>query len=450
MLRIMGNRMQQSLVQLTWPIFVENLLRITLTSVDVFQLSLYSSKAAAAVGLINQLSFFLQLLYQMVAIGAGIVIAQNLGAGNKKAAGQASLACAMLMSVFSIVLSALCVVVAKPVLDLYQLEPAVHDYALQFFVIYGGGSVFLAFNMAQSAILRNYGYTRDPMFVNILANVINIAGNAFVLFGPLPTPIKGAMGVAISTVTSQFIACVVLALRFKNHKDVEFPLKDLLKVPRAIYKAILSVGVPTAGENLSYNICQIVIMGFIAGMGTDAMTAFVYVTTLVRFVFIISMSIGNGTQIKVGYWVGSGHEEIAAKKVYRYYFCGVGISLVLAVVINLLKVPLLSLFNPNAHVMEIAASVLFLAIIHEPGRCFNIIIIPALKGAGDVKFPVLVGMLFMWGVGVVGAYFFGVVLGWGLFGVWLGMVIDEWTRGGAMMLRWISGAWKGRSLVAKA
>jgi Na+-driven multidrug efflux pump len=79
------------LMKLAWPIFVENMLRTSLMSVDTFMLSRYSEKAVAAMSLVNNFAFFIQLLYMMVGIGASILISQNLGAGRRREAGQAGI-----------------------------------------------------------------------------------------------------------------------------------------------------------------------------------------------------------------------------------------------------------------------------------------------------------------------------------------------------------------------
>jgi putative MATE family efflux protein len=435
------------IVQLVGPIFVENVLRISLMSVDVFMLSRYSAKAAAAVGLINQFAFFLQLLYTMVALGSSILISQNLGAGRKEEAGRTGVAGIVLGTLFAIVLSAAAALAAGPVLDLYSLEPEVYAYAKRFFAIYGGGSFFMALNIVQGAVSRSYGYARDPMYVNIGANILNILGNALVLFGPFGFPVLGAAGVAASTVISQAFACLALAIATSRRRDIGLPFREALRIPRAVYLGILKVGVPTASENLAYNVGQIVILGFVAVMGTNSMAAYVYNMTLVRFILIAGISIGSGAQIKTGYLVGAGRHEQAQRDVLRYYLAGAAIALALACAFNLVRVPLISIFAPNAETASLTASVLLLAILYEPGRCFNTIIVPSLKGAGDLRFTVGVDMAIMWSVGVAGAYYLGVVLGLGLRGVILAMAADEWVRGIVMTLRWRSGAWMAKSLV---
>jgi Na+-driven multidrug efflux pump len=210
------------------------------------------------------------------------------------------------------------------------------------------------------------------------------------------------------------------------------------------------VGVPTAGENMSYNVAQIVILSMIAHMGTQALATYGILLSMLRYVFMPGISMGSGAQIKVGYLVGAGRHNEATGKVLRYFAVGFGISFVLVIALNLLRRSVLGVFSEDEGVLALASSVLLIALIHEPGRNFNTIIVPALKGSGDVRFPVYVGSLSMWGVGVLGSWFLGVRLGLGLRGVWIALASDEWLRGIVMLWRWRSGAWKSKALVRVA
>jgi putative MATE family efflux protein len=441
------DRSRIPLLQLAWPIFVENLLRTSLMSVDTFMLSRYSQNAVAAMSLVNQFAFFIQLLYMMMAIGASILISQNLGAGNRRQAGLLGVGSLGLVLVLSIGLSAVTAMVTRPVLALYDLDPEVALYGRQFLTIYGGLSVFMAFNIGQASILRAWGHARDPMFVNITALVLTVCGNALCLFGPFGFPVLGVAGVAASTVASQVVACGLYAVLIRRRKEIELPFSRIMRIPRSVYKSVLAVGVPTAGENLSYNAAQIVILSMVARMGTEALATFGILIAVLRYVFMPGISIGSAGQIKVGYFVGSGRPEEAQGRVYKYFAAGFLTSLAIVLAINAFKRPILSVFSTDANLIDLAAVVLLVAIAHEPARNFNTIINPALKGAGDVKFPVLVGIVGMWGVGVFGAWLLGVQMKLGLFGVWVAMAADEWSRGVLMLFRWRSGAWKGKALV---
>jgi Na+-driven multidrug efflux pump len=206
--------------------------------------------------------------------------------------------------------------------------------------------------------------------------------------------------------------------------------------------------VPTAGENLVYCLGQIVILGMLSTMGTVTLASYGILMAVLRYVFMPGVSIGAAGQLLVGYLVGGGRHAEASHRVYRYAATGISISMVLIVTLEIVHRPVLGLFSRDPRVLGLAASVLVVSLVLEPGRNLNTIFIPALKGAGDVRFPVYVGMASMWGVGVLGAWVLGVALGLGLVGVWIAMAADEWVRGITMMLRWRSGAWRRLTLVS--
>jgi putative MATE family efflux protein len=441
------DRTRIPLMTLAWPIFMENFLRTSLMSVDTFMLTRFSEKAVAAMSLVNQIAFFIQLLYMMAAIGASILISQNLGAGKRREAGLVGVGSLILILAVSIVLSAVTALITGPILHLYGLDPEVERYGRQFLMIYGGLSVFMAVNIGQASILRAWGHPKVPMIVNVIALALTVSGNALSLFGPFGFPVLGVVGVAFSTVISQAAACVIFTVIIKRKKDIELPLSRFRRVPGSVYKAVLSVGVPTAGENLSYNVAQIVILSMISKMGTEALAAYGILIAVLRYIFIPGISIGSAGQIKVGYFVGAGRPRDAAGRVYRYFAVGFIISLTAAIAVNAFKRPILGLFSGEEDLIALCAAVLLVALAHEPARNFNTIINPALKGAGDVKFPVYVGIAGMWVIGVFGAWLLGIRLSMGLVGVWIAMAVDEWARGIFMFLRWRSGAWQKKAFV---
>ncbi len=149
----------------------------------------------------------------------------------------------------------------------------------------------------------------------------------------------------------------------------------------------------------------------------------------------------------MGFLVGAGKHEEAYGRVWRWFALGFGISAAIVLILNLVKAPLLGLFTDDPAIVAYAGAALLVGLLLEPGRNLNTIIIPALKGSGDTLFPVCVGILFQWGVGVFLAWLFGLRLGLGLAGIWLALSCDEWSRGIIMAFRWRSGAWRSKVLI---
>ena len=443
------NRGALPMLKLTFPIAMEQFMRILVSSVDTMMLSSYSNDAVAAVGLVSQYVFFLNLIFSVIGTGCSIVLAQYLGAKKSEEElnhiAQASTVMGFLVSIF---LTALVIFGTGPLLSCYTLEENVRKFAWQYFVIYGGiCCVFNAFSLLQGAILRSYGYTSQAMIVSIVANVINVLGNALSLYGWFGLPVIGVPGVAGASGLSMVVSCIMFHFFIRSKKDVAFSLRGIKKVPAQSYKIILSVGVPTAGESLSYNISQIVIMAMISSLGTNAMSAQVYTMTIVRFVFAVAVATGQATQIKTGYLVGAKQNDIAYKKVFKYQLVATACSMTMILIVNLFKSPIIGIFTKIPEVTALVATLLIYSAYIEFGRALNLVYVGALKGAGDVRFPVIYGILSNWGIMVLGSYILGIRMGLGLVGFWLGIGTDETTRGIVMLFRWKSRRWEKHTLI---
>ena len=403
------NRGALSMLKLTFPIAMELFFRILVSSADTFMLSSYSNAAVAAVGLVSQYVFFLNLIFAVIGTGCSIVLAQYIGAGkSKEELNHIAQASAIMVSIISLVLTFAVIFGTRPLLNCYELEDSVREYAWQYFIIYGGICCFFnAFSLLQGAILRSYGYTNEAMIVSLVANFINVAGNALSLYGWFGLPVFGVKGVAWASGISMIASCILFNFFIRRRKDVELHIHGIIKVPLQSYKLVLSVGVPTAGESLSYNVSQIVIMAMVSTLGTNAISAEVYTMTIVRFVFSVASAVGQATQIKTGYYVGARQSDVAYKKVFKYQLIATVCSMVMIVVVNIAKNPVIRMFTDIEEVYSMVTTLLILSAYIEFGRSLNLIYVGALKGAGDVKFPVLYGIISMWGIMVFGSYILG-------------------------------------------
>ncbi|CAK4066661.1 MATE family efflux transporter [Vibrio sp. 16] len=432
------NRM--SIVALTWPLFVEILLRTALNTSDVFMLSGYSDKAVSAVGVISQLSFFLIIVSSMVSSGTGILIAQYNGANRHQDSAYVGVASIALSFVVGLALSVIALVGAYQFLPLYGLEAQVEQYAHEYLVISGALTFNVTMGIVLTTILRSNGYSRSPMVVNLISGVINIVGNYIALYQPFGLPVYGVEGVAIATVISQVIGTLILCVVVKR-SDIALPFAELGQIPKLIYSRIVKIGVMNAGEVLSYNMAQICITFFIVQMGTASLAAFTYAQNIARLSFAFALALGQGSQIQAGYYIGRGWIDSILQLVQKYFVIGFIVSTIVTVSIYLLRDSIIAIFTTQPEIAALTASLIAGSIVLEAGRVFNLIFISALKAAGDIQFPVKMGILSMWGWGVGMSYLFGVHWGAGVLGAWMAIALDEWFRGLIMAHRWRSKVW---------
>lgn len=436
-----------TLFALTWPIFVEILLHMLMGNADTLMLSQYSDKAVAAVGVSNQILSVVIVMFGFVAQGAAILIAQNLGANRSKQAGEISVLSISLNLWFSLLLSVALFFGAKGILRIMDLPNEIMGEATAYMQIVGGLIFVQALIMTTGAILRSYGHTKDTMMVTIGMNILNVLGNYFVIFGPFGFPVFGVAGVAYSTAISRFIGFVVLLLLLIKRTQGELDFSRFLRYPRQHVKGLLQIGIPSAGEQLSYNASQMVITYFVAQLGTVAITTKVYAQNIMMFIFLFSIAIGQGTQILIGHMIGAGKIEDAYERAIKSLRISIFISLGTAGIVYILHDQLLGIFTDNPTILETGAFLLLMTVILEPGRAFNLVMISSLRAAGDVKFPVYIGIASMWGISVTFAWFFGVFLDLGLIGIWIAFIADEWLRGVFMLRRWRKRHWVSMSFV---
>ena len=436
---------RMGIVALTWPIFIEVLLRTALNTSDVFMLSGYSDKAVSAVGVISQISFFLIIVSTMVSSGTGILIAQYNGASRDQESSHVGVASIVLAIITGLLLSIIAVLGAEYFIPLYQLEPQVEQYAQEYLFISGALTFNVTIGVVLTTILRSHGYSKSPMVINLIAGVINVFGNYCALYQPFGLPVYGVQGVATATVISQTIGLLIL-IGVVRSKGIDLPLKQFKSVPKAIYQKIMKIGSMNAGEVLSYNMAQITITFFIVQMGTSSLAAFTYAQNIARLSFAFALAIGQGSQIQTGYYIGKGWVDEITSRVQRYFVVGFIASTSITCMVYIFRFEILDLFTQDPEIIALAALLIAGSILLEAGRVFNLIFISCLKATGDIKFPVKMGILSMWGIGVAMSYLLGVHWGYGVFGAWMAIAMDEWFRGLIMVRRWRAKKWTRFSL----
>ena len=164
-------------------------------------------------------------------------------------------------------------------------------------------------------------------------------------------------------------------------------------------------------------------------------------------ILYFGLSTGQGTQIITSYLVGAGKKDEAYRNVFKYFYFSFTWALFLTALLSIFRKNLLNIFPMEDNVFALCSSLIILTMLLEPGRTFNLIIINGLKGAGDVDFPVRMGVVSMWGIGVFFAFLFGIIFKLGVIGIWIGISMDEWTRGIIMYFRWRSKIWQKKGII---
>ena len=441
-----GNLSRQ-LTALAGPIFVETLLVMMLGAVDTFMLSRYSDNSVAAVGVVNQLMNLVFLLFEVISLGTSILCSQYIGAGQRDKVIQVVGTSLLFNFLFGIVVSIALLFLAEDLLMLMGLRPDLMTDGQPYMQIVGGFAFLQALSLSLSASLRSADKAKYPMYVAMVVNVLNIIGNYTLIFGKFGMPALGVEGAAISTSFCRFVSVIILfVILFKKHIP-SFPKELFTPFPWVELKNLLKIGIPSAGEHMSYSLSQIVITYFINIISNQALATRSYVTNIVMFTFIFALSIAQGGAILIGHLVGMKKIQAAYTIGKRIMRMGATMSVSLALLTALFGKQILSLLTSDPWIIATGASILWVEVLLEHGRALNFFGVNALRSAGDIYFPVNVGIIVMWTVQVIGSYVLGINMGWGLVAMWAVFALDENIRGLIFVHRWNSFKWVGKGFL---
>lgn len=438
---------RKELRKLVIPIFIETLLIMMLGAMDTIMLSQYSDESVAAVGVVNQIVMFAFLVFEVINIGTSVLCSQYLGAGLRDKMVQVVGVSLLLNLVVGLLVSAILYFGAPTLLGWMGLRPELLEYGVGYMEIVGAFAFFQAISLTISASLRSANKAVYPMLVTVLVNVMNIIGNYMLIFGKFGMPEMGAEGAAVSTAISRGVSMVVLfVILFRKHIP-SFPRSCFSPFPWVELKNLLKVGLPSAGENMSYSFSQVVITYLINILGNEALATRTYTVNTTMFVYLFAIAMAQGGAICIGHLVGK-------KKIRAAYLLGkyvmrlsILVSLVLSCLWAICGHAIFDWLTDNEEIIRMGVTILVVDVMVEIGRAVNIYATNALRSAGDVNYPFYVGLIVQWTVSVGLSYFLGICLGWGLVGMWCAFLLDENIRAFIFVKRWNSLKWAKKGFV---
>jgi len=446
-----NKRIKKKLLRITWPIFIESLLLSTLGTVDTFMVSRYSDSAVAAVGVSNQIINMINLFFVVITSGTSILVAQYIGANRDgKRNNEIIQLCGVSIGFNALIGLVLSLVLACFGIGFLKLLNTSSDilYLANDYLKYVGGFIFIqALSMTITAILRPHGLVKICMYVTLFVNVINAFLNYVLIFGKFGAPELGVVGSALGTTISKFVGLCILCVVVYREILKGYSIKLLWPLPIKHLKNVMSIGIPSAGENMSYSLAQLVLMSFINSISVETVTTRSYVINIVNFAVLFSAALAQGNGIIVGRLVGERKNTPALNFGMYSIKIGILLSTGMAGLFAIFGHPLMRVFTDNQEIIKLGAIVIAIDVILEVGRATNIVGIGALKAVGDVRFPVYIGVLSMWTIAVGLGYILSIKCGFGLIGIWIGLTCDECFRAILVIYRWKNRKWEGKAYV---
>ena len=426
---------KQALRRLIIPLIIEQFLSVMVGMADIMMVSAAGETAVSSVALVDLINVLIINVFSALATGGAVVCAQSIGAQELDRANRAANQLMYIVTAAALVIMALVLLLHRWLLGLLfgQVEPAVMEGAVTYFVISAWSYPFIALYNGCAALLRAMGNSRASMYVSALMNVLNVIGNAVLVYGFH----MGVAGVALPSLFSRAVAAaVMLALLHSGRGLVR--IHGLLRFrfePPTMAK-ILRIGIPNGLENSFFQLGRVVLVSLISTFGTAQTAANAVANNIDNFGVIPGQAMGLALITVVGQCVGAQEWEqvrFYTKKLVKFtYLCTWGLNAVL-----LLGLPLiLGLYSLTPETHWYSAVLIWIhngcAMLFWP---LAFTMPNALRAAGDVRVPMAVSIVSMVTVRVGGSYLLGLHFGLGAIGVWIAMVGDWIVRVICFVLR---------------
>jgi putative MATE family efflux protein len=429
------------LLPLAVPLFAEMALAIGMGLVGTVLAARLGDAHGAAFALCNQVLAMLFVFFRIIGAGVGVVVAQALGGNKRDAADAAARATWGASSWIGGICMLLAGLFAAPLLRLLHAPPEVLPLAVPLLQLMAPAVLLDAWNSTAASVLRSHLHARPTLLVNLAVQVLHLALAVPLMAGMFGWGGWGLAGYAVALLAARATGLGLFLQAWRTRLGGGPRGADWWQWRRRALAPVLHIGLPGAAENLAWRGAYVVSIAVVGSMGTLALATHAYAMQLIHFILLFAATLGLAAEIMVGHLVGAGRLHQANQLVRRLLGQGLLMALGVSLAAALAGRWLMGWFSSDAHIIATGAMLLWLTIALETGRTFNLVLVNALRAAGDARFPVQAGVLSFALVMAGGSWLLGVHLGWGLVGVWVAYAADEWLRGLVNWWRWSRLGW---------
>ena len=431
-------------IGMAWPAVVESFFTAFVGLVDSYMVSSLGSNAVAAVGLTTQPKFMGLSLFFALNVSISALVARRRGEDRKEDANRILVSALLFIVMAAAVISTLLVTFSGGILRFCGSNADTHDSAVTYFNIIMGGMIFNCIQMGINAAQRGAGNTKITMRTNVTSNLVNIVFNYLLIGGNFGFPALGIKGAAIATVLGTVVASIMSVLSlFEKDCFVSIPyiLKNRIVPAISAFQSLIKVGYSVFFEQMLMRIGFMATSIMAAKMGTAQMAAHQVGMNIMS----LSFSFGDGLQATavalIGRSLGQAREDLAKEYGRTCRMLGLCISVCLAFFYFFGGKILMSAFFSEEEIVKIGVGITRIIILVVIFQVSQVIYMGCLRGAGDTGYTAMASIISVTIIRTAFSYLCGYMLGFGINGVWMGILADQVSRFFFGSIRFKQGKW---------
>jgi len=431
-------------IGMAWPAVVESFFTAFVGLVDSYMVSSLGSNAVAAVGLTTQPKFMGLSLFFALNVSVSALVARRRGEDRKEDANRILVSALLFIVMAAAVISTLLVTFSGGILRFCGSNADTHDAAVTYFNIIMGGMIFNCIQMGINAAQRGAGNTRITMRTNVTSNLVNIVFNYLLIGGNFGFPALGIKGAAIATVLGTVVASIMSVLSlFEKECFVSIPyiIRNKIRPAISAFQSLVKVGYSVFFEQMLMRIGFMATSIMAAKMGTAQMAAHQVGMNIMS----LSFSFGDGLQATavalIGRSLGQAREDLAKEYGRTCRMLGLCISVCLAFFYFFGGKILMSAFFSEKEIVKIGVGITRIIILVVIFQVSQVIYMGCLRGAGDTGYTAMASIISVTIIRTAFSYLCGYMLGFGINGVWMGILADQVSRFFFGSIRFKQGKW---------
>ncbi len=439
-----NNSLYRETINMAWPAVVESFFTAFVGLVDSYMVSGLGSNAVAAIGLTTQPKFMGLSMFFAINVSLSALVARRRGEDKKDDANRILFSGIVFILFAAIIISTLLVIFADGIIRFCGSNPDTHDLAVSYFRIVMGGMIFNCIQMGINSAQRGAGNTRITMRTNLVSNTVNVIFNYLLIGGKLGFPALGVKGAALATVLGTVVASIMsVRSLFADGCFVSIPfiVKNKILPGFTAVRSLIKVGYSVFFEQILMRVGFMATSIMAAKMGTAAMAAHQVGMNIMG----LSFSFGDGLQATavalIGRSLGQKDEKLAKEYGRTCRVIGLFISFVLACLYFFGGHAIMSAFFEEPEIVKIGVDITRIIIVVVIFQVSQVIYMGCLRGAGDTGYTAKVSIVSVTVIRTVFSYVFGYTLGFGINGVWMGILADQVSRFIFASIRFKQGKW---------
>ncbi|MCF0151255.1 MAG: MATE family efflux transporter [Firmicutes bacterium] len=428
------------------PLIFEQILGMLVGAADTVMVSYAGEAAISGVSLVDMVNGVFLFIFNALAGGGTIVVAQYMGSRQKETSLKAANQLIMITTLIAAVFCSTMLLGRRLLLgSLFgQVESGVMRAAMTYLVVTAFSYPFMAAYSSFCALFRAMGNSKITMRVSLGMNILNVIGNAIAVFALK----AGVLGVAVSSLVSRAAAAFVMLVLLKERKGALYIVpKWIFTWDGRLLRDILSIAVPSAVEIGCFQAVKVVLAGITATFGTAQIAAHGVASSIDNINILVNSAVSLAVPAVVGRCVGAGDHDQASYYTKKLCLIAQYGTMVLDGAMYLMLPFILKLYALSPEAIYYTR---ILVLIHTTGSIVLGTVagplVTALRAAGDARFTMNVGIAALILGRLLFSYLFAVKLGFGVIGMWMAMPFHWAINSGAAILRFRSGKWKEKGV----